>query len=131
MVLTTSDLQLNLWWFFYLNIHYFKVSSKESIVHCRTKADHIIHDSPTPSPLPLCHCATVSVDHVTGQGIARRDSDVSKAKSGEGGGFIARKRLSVARPYPFLDIGFVRYDWLRSKPKQGKFGREILDTSRS
>ena len=27
--------------------------------------------------------------------------------------------------YPFLDIGIVRCDWLRSKPKQIKFGREL------
>ena len=33
--------------------------------------------------------------------------------------------------YPFLDIGIVRCDWLRSKPKQSKFGREMLEMSRS
>ena len=33
--------------------------------------------------------------------------------------------------YPFLDIGIVRCDWLRSKPKQSKFGRELLEMSRS
>ena len=33
--------------------------------------------------------------------------------------------------YPFLDIGIVRCDWLRSKPKQSKFGRKLLEMSRS
>ena len=32
--------------------------------------------------------------------------------------------------YPFLDIGIVRCDWLRSKPKQSKFGRDVLEMSR-
>ena len=31
--------------------------------------------------------------------------------------------------YPFLDIGIVRCDWLRSKPKQSKFDQELLEMS--
>ncbi|CAH3025887.1 unnamed protein product [Porites evermanni] len=37
--------------------------------------------------------------------------------------------LSIKK-YPFLDIGIVRCDWLRSKPKQSKFGRELLEMSK-
>ena len=33
--------------------------------------------------------------------------------------------------FPFLDIGIVRCDWLRSKPKQSKFGQELLEMRRS
>ena len=29
--------------------------------------------------------------------------------------------------YPFLDTGILRCDWLKSKPKQSKFGRELLE----
>ena len=33
--------------------------------------------------------------------------------------------------YPFLDIGIVRCDWLRSKPKQSKFDQELLEMSQT
>ena len=50
-------------------------------------------------------------------------------KSGETYFFV--EWLIESGRYPFLDIGIVRCDWLRSKPKQSKFGRELLEMSRS